>query len=410
MAEERPPLRLARHLEAHFRGHGPHVAVAPAQVGVVPVGVAGVGVAGDPLPLFVEKLVDLHVLGEHRFAHPARRWAVEQHGHGRVHGLDDADVGVFEEEGEDGPRLGLGEGEIARPALGPAPPRQVLAGHGPPVLGVIAVKVQAADAVLIDPAVAVVVDPLRGNDVVALSVRRPLHEPTGGVVGIDDHGALAGRDLLPDLEDETVTVEILGRVFVEKAVPVVVVRPDRAPVRLGRVQIKFRAVRIVLDPDVDRLRIDELRQRRVFPVAAEDVPGEPERGLGRRHFSGMPVALDEHGRLVGVLARGLVVDRDLPDVPALEGLADGIEVDDIGIIAGPLAEEGVDFVVSVIMRKVQLSGGLGFREGRVNSREVADPMTDTADGVHLRRLRLKGRPISRPRLLGRRGHESETRD
>ena len=260
---------------------------------------------------------------------------MEQHRHGGVHGLDDADVGVLEEEGEDGPGLGLGERILARSALRPAAAGQVAAGHGPPVLGIVAVEVEPADAVLVDAAVAVVVDALRCDGVIALARFGPLHEPARRVGGIDDHRALAGLDLPADLEDEAVAVEVLGRILVEEPVPVVVVRPDRAPVRLGRVQVKLRAVGVVLDPDVDRLGVDELGQGRVLAVAAEDVPGEPEGGLGRRHFARMPVPFDEHGRLVRVLAGGFVGDRDLPDVAPFEGLADRIEVDDVRIVVSP---------------------------------------------------------------------------
>ena len=69
-------------------------------------------------------------------------------------------VRVLEKEQDDGPRLGLGQRIFSRPALRPAAAGEVEAGHGPPVFGIVPVEVQAADAVFVDPAVAVVVEAL----------------------------------------------------------------------------------------------------------------------------------------------------------------------------------------------------------------------------------------------------------
>ena len=231
-----------------------------------------------------------------------------------------------------------------------------------------------------------------------------------GSAGSSDHRALAGLDLLADLEDEAVAVEVLGRVLVEQGVPVVVVRPDRAAVRLGRVQVQLRAVGVVLDPDVERLRVDELGERRVVAVAGQDMPGEPEGGLGRRDLARMPVPFDEHGRLVRVLAGGLVGDRDLPDVAIFEGLPDGVELDEVRIIRGPLAQEGRDFVVGVVVREVHRARGLGLREVVAGHREIADPMTDTADRVGRRRLRRLKIPAPETRLLGRQPDDQDGRE
>ena len=271
-------------------------------------------------------------------------------------------------------------------------------------------EVEAADAVLVRPAVAVVVDSLRGDDIIALAGRGPYHQPARRIGGIDHHRALARLDLLADLEDEAVAVEVLGRILVEQAVAVVVVRPDRAAVRLGRVQVQLRAVGVVLDPDVDRLRVDELGERRVLAVAAKDVPGEPEGGLGRRHLARMPVAFDEHGRLVGVLAGGLVRDRDLPDIAPFERLPDGVEIDEVRIIGGPLAQEGRDFLVGVVVREVHHSRGLRLGEVIADPREVADSMSDTADRVGGRQLRRLKLPASEPGFLGRQSDDQDGRE
>ncbi len=260
------------------------------------------------------------------------------------------------------------------------------------------------------PAIAVVVDPLARDDVIPLAHGRPFHEPARRIVGIDDHRALARLDLLADLKDKAVAVEVLGRVLVEEAVPVIVIRTDGAAVRLSRVQVEIGPVGVVLDPDIDRLRVDELREGRVLAVAAEDVRGEPKGRLGRRHLARVPVPLDEHGRLVRVLAGLLVGDRDLPDIAPLEALADGIEVDKVRIIGGPLAKESGDFVVGMVVHEIHFPRHLRFREDVVGSGEVADPMADTADDVSLRGLRLRESLAGRPRLLGHQSDESDAHE
>ena len=133
-----------------------------------------------------------------------------------------------------------------------------------------------------------------------------------------------GLHLLPHLKDESVTVQVLGRVLVQQPVPVVVVRPDRAPVALGRVEIKLGAVRVVLDPHVQSLGVDEAGDLGVRAVLSEHVPGEIKGRFRGGHLARVPVPFEKHGRLVGVLPGRLVGDRDLPDVPSFESLPDRI--------------------------------------------------------------------------------------
>jgi hypothetical protein len=61
----------------------------------------------------------------------------------------------------------------------------------------------------------------------------------------------------------------------------------------------------------------------------------------------VPVPFEEDGRLVGVLAGRLVRDRQLPDIPSLEGLPDRIELDDIRMVLGPGLQERNDLRISV---------------------------------------------------------------
>ena len=321
MAENRGAagrLRLLGSVRRFSAAH-PHPApIASPEVGICEVRVPGVGIAGDLLAFGVEILVDLQVLRKHRVLHTAGRGTVQEHGHGRVHGLADGDVGMFEQEEHHRPGLGFGEGILSRAALGEAAPGEIEAGHGPPILDVVAVEVQPSDAVLVETAVAVVVDPFGVHDIIALTRRGPFHQPPGFVVRIDDHRALARLDLFAHLQDEAVAVQVLGRVLVQQPVAVVVIRTDGAAVGLGGEEIKVGAVGVVFGLDVKRRRIDHPGDFGVLAVIGQDVPGKPQGGLGRRHLARMAVALDKHGRLVRVLAQGLVRDRHLHDVAAFE--------------------------------------------------------------------------------------------
>ena len=71
------------------------------------------------------------------------------HRDGRVHGLANGDVGMLEEKKDHGPRLRLGKGIGTGPELRPAPAGQIQSGLGSPVLGIVPVEVEAADAVLV---------------------------------------------------------------------------------------------------------------------------------------------------------------------------------------------------------------------------------------------------------------------
>ena len=330
---------------------------------------------------------------------------MKQHGNGGVHGLDDTDVRVLEEELEHGSSLGLGERILAGAGLGPAAPREVPARQGPPVLGVIAVQVQPADPVLVEPTVAVVVDAFAENPEIPLAGPDPLEEARRRIGGVEDEFPLARFDLPPHLEDEPVAVEVLAGVFVEQAVPIVVIGTDRAPVRLGRLEIELRAVGVVLDAHVEGRAVDEPGDFRVPPVIRQHVVDEPERGFRGRDLPGMAVALDEHGRLVRILAGGLVGDRQLPDLAAFETPADGIKVDELRIILRPLFQEGEDLAVGMVMREIQNALRPGLGPGIIDFGEKAGAVPEPADDMPLRGLRPAGGQGQR--RGGRQGRENQ---
>ena len=114
--------------------------------------------------------------------------------------------------------LGLGERVV---------PRAGLHVHALPVAREVAVHVEAAEAVLVDRAVTVVVDPLaHGREAQArtLHLRVAYHYPVVGRVGHPDSIRVGHADL----RDPAVTVEVLGRILVGDAVLVLVERVRRA--------------------------------------------------------------------------------------------------------------------------------------------------------------------------------------
>ena len=103
-----------------------------------------------------------------------------------------------------------------------------------PVVRVVAVQVESADAVLVVAAVAVVVDAFGEHHVVAVPRADVAHEAAALVGRVDDRVALSGADELPHLADEAVAVEVLAGILVEQPVAVVVLRAHGAAVRLRR--------------------------------------------------------------------------------------------------------------------------------------------------------------------------------
>ena len=131
--------------------------------------------------------------------------------------------------------LGVREDEL-RDALRLRPvervgPRAVLDVVGSPERRPGPVHVVAADVVLVDAAVAVVVDAFRAQQQpvtlqAALVIRHALHDAR--VVLADAVRALSG-DVLAHHGDVPVAVEVVGSVLVEQPVAVVVGRPHAGP-------------------------------------------------------------------------------------------------------------------------------------------------------------------------------------
>ena len=141
--------------------------------GVHVVHVARPGIPGDVEALLVPRVRKGRVLREHRLVRPGRRRAAQQHRHGCVERLHDADVGVGHEEREHRTGLRLRQRELAGTTLRPAASRRL--GHGPPVLRVVAVQIETADPVFVVAAIEVVVDAFRIQEELALPLAHAAH-------------------------------------------------------------------------------------------------------------------------------------------------------------------------------------------------------------------------------------------
>jgi hypothetical protein len=146
---------------------------------------------------------------------------------------------MLKEKDDDAPRLVLREGIGACPQLRPASPGQVKARLWPPILRIVAVEVQAADAVFVEFSIQVVINPFTVNDIISFSLARSLHQTAALIARIKDIIPFSFLNLFSHLVTESVSIQILGRVLIQQTVAVRVVGPDRAAVTLGRVEIKL---------------------------------------------------------------------------------------------------------------------------------------------------------------------------
>jgi hypothetical protein len=134
------------------------------------------------------------------------------------------------------------------------------------------------------------------------------------------------------LLDDAVAVEVVGLVLVDQPVPVVVDRDvARTGVNAGRgFHEVLPAVGIDGRNDVEDPLVNEFRDVVETAVVLHQVPGRVEADLGALDFVAVDVGLDVHGRLAHLRARLGVVDRQDHEVPAFAGLADGLELEELG--------------------------------------------------------------------------------
>jgi hypothetical protein len=238
--------------------------------------------------------------------------------------------------------------------LRPAAARRIAAGHRPPVLRVVAVQVEAANAILVVAAVAIVVDAL-GHGAPDRRLARPRrpHEPAAGVALVQHHvrrdRVHARHARLPAHGvDDAVAVDVVVLVLVEEAIAIVVHRPHAAAVHHRSVQVEVRAVRVVLRPERDRLRVQQPRDARIAAVVLQEVLRQPHDRLRRRDLAAVPAALEERRRLVLLPARLPVRQRHLQDRPVLVAAADLVQLDEVRVLLRPAVQPRVHHVHRVV--------------------------------------------------------------
>ena len=356
---------------AHRLGD-PFAGVAVGRVEVLPgdhVAIAG----DDPLPLFAEIVIDRDVL-RRVLTEPFPARAAEDHASVVVEGPGEGDVRLGHRPLGQGLEPDPGKGVFARTALD--------VGRRP-VEAPVAVGVDVARPVLVDLAIAVVVDAL-------LTEHRPFpllprldadHQPRVLGVGFE----LAEGVLLAHRADVAVAVEVVGGVFVDEAVLVVVHGNAQAAVAVRGVGVGHEvesAVDIDDGHDVEAGLVHEARHLRVLAVVPEHVVKEVERNVPALNLVAVHVAVDIHPGLVQDGARLGVVDGQSHDGPAFLALADRLERRQLGIGLVERPEGLVDLVQRVILVEPQRDRDLGFlrRQGR---REENDQQDETGELSHL---------------------------
>lgn len=333
----------------------------------------------------VEVLVEPEVRRIQALPFLARGRRAEHHRHRRVHRVGHADVRVRQQEEHHGARLRLGERVFAGTALRPAAPGRLT--HRAPVLRVVAVQVEAADAVLVHATVAIVVHAFGKQEVVALPCAHAAHQAPALVQGVHDRITLAGPDMLAQLHDEAVAVEVFGRILIEQAVAVVIVRAYRAAVGLRGQAVHVAAVGVVHRPDVDGACVEQRGDVRVLAVVLDEVPGQVERALGGGDLARVATTFKERGRFIGVLPRLLAGKRQLPDVTATERLPDGVQVHEVRMVLGPLPHPLLDLDAGVVVPEVHLAGDHRLHLVAVGQRKRARAGTHAGDDKHVGRAR-----------------------
>ena len=299
------------------------------------------------------------------------------HRHPGIHDVRHGDVGIPEEEDHGGAGLDLAQGVLPGTALGVAAAGGIQARLRAPVFRVVPVEVQTTDPILVETTIPVAVDPLRDHHPLTLDVAAPgsPHEAPRRIPRVEGGVAVV---LLPlshpvaHLVDDTVSVQVLRRILVHETVAVVVHGAHRAPVRLGGVEVHGAAIGVVLWPQVDRLRIQQLRDPGVGAVAVQEVLHEPEHRLAARHLTAVPATLEVGGGLVGGGPRLLVGERRHEDGSPLEAPVDLVHVDEIGVLFLPSVEPFVHHFHGVVAVEGERLTGLVLHLRMMDEREVGD--------------------------------------
>ena len=225
-----------------------------------------------------------------------------------------------------------------------------------PVAREVAVEVESADAVLVDLAIAIVVDALADD-----AVEGPLAVI---ILAADEQARILGADLAiavgigdAHLGDETIAVEILGGVLIGAAVAVVVDGSDRAAQGNPVQQRGIGAVGVELGADVEGAGVEKRGHLRVGTVAIEEIAGEKEGEGAAGQLTRVDVAIDIQRRLLGRRAGLVVGDLDQGQIGAEVALTDGVQFRQLWVLLDPFGQDHVGLGVGVVA--VPVDGAIG---------------------------------------------------
>ena len=286
-------------------------------------------------------------------------------------GLARCDVRPRVDESCDAVGLGVRQRPVARAALDVS---------WLPVTWPVAVHVVAAGAILVDLAVAVVVEAfLAGNRPFAAadrSVRAGRGRHWFHLVRIELAAAVrAVRIATPHHANRAIAIEVVGAILVGPAVAVVVGRLHARARRVRRVlrlEPGLPAVWIGAGDEVERDSVDQRRERVVLRVLLDEVPDGVEDRLRCLTLVAVDVAVDVYRGLRGVGPRLRAVEREHEDRAALRTRSDLRVGEELGVRGRERLSFGLQrWEISEVVeaeRGLRLGALLRLRDGRSEER------------------------------------------
>ena len=232
-----------------------------------------------------------------------------------------------------------------------------------PVCREVPVGVVPAGTVLVHAAVAVVVEPFLAKDHPVSPLAGCDRFQDARVTRVGPMRAFA-RHVLTNLLDRAVAVEVVGTVFIERAVAIFIHRhvPRTGPCTRPVHEV-VASVRVDGGHDVERPLVDELGDLVDLAVVLHQVPDGVDAHFPALHLIAVNVGFDVHGRLGGVGTRVGVVDDHRGDVTPPVALADRYVLQELRVRLLERFHVGVEFgrVVPAVEVELHLERALGRR-------------------------------------------------
>jgi hypothetical protein len=218
-----------------------------------------------------------------------------------------------------------------------------------PVERPVAIGIVIARTVLVDLAVAIVVNALLSEQLVLPRLSGPRFDEHPRVVGTRTVAAV--RIAAAHLRDRAVAVEIVRTVLIDEAVAIVVARSHSAARRVHRVRLLHEVlarVRIDRRDDVEDARVEERVDHAELAVHLREIPRGVECDFRPLDLVRMDVAVDVEPGLPRWIAFAEVRHGQRPHLATLRAPSDRRDANEIGMRVGePSADRG-DPVVIVI--------------------------------------------------------------